>query len=273
VEFQTMPMPWPATEADPQPDVRAGLEEAGFRLLGAQVRVLPTDAQVAALAADYTPADGAELLRNDGPAQVMAAPDGSAFVRMAWFWSGTYAEMSTVRPCGRVVTTALDWGVDPAWPRALRRSYTASTDSRREQVLWWAPSASLRIVRGGAAELWAAHRQHVAEVHQDADPLPVHARLEDAVVMYDAAQACRTRSAARSRLLAVGAALLVGVVLMALVAMLQVVLRPAPGWALLLAVPPALAVLLLHRPLWLRLRHWRRLHPLLRVPVPSAPAS
>jgi hypothetical protein len=269
VETRTAPAPWPAVEPDPQPDVRRGLEEAGFRLLGAAVRVLPTDAQVAALAADYAPADGAELLRNDGPAQVMAAPDGSAFVRMAWFWSGTYAEMSTVLPSGRVVTTAIDWGVDPAWPRALSRRYAATTDSRREQVLWWAPSASLRIVRGGAAELWEAHRGHVAQVHRDGVALPAHARLEDAVVMYDAAQACRMRSAARSRLLAVVTSLLAGVVLMVLLVALQVLLRPPAGWALLLAVPPALLVLVLHQPVWLRLRHWRRLHPVLRAPVPG----
>jgi hypothetical protein len=177
--------------------------------------------------------------------------------------------MSTVLPGGGVVTTALDWGVDPAWPRALSRGYAATTDSRREQLLWWAPSVSLRIVRGDAAELWDAHREHVAEVHRDAGPLPVHARLEDAVAVYDAAQACRMKSAARSRLLAVVASLLAGAVLMVLLGALQVVLRPPAGWALLLAVPPALLVLALHRPLWLRLRHWARLHPVLRVRPPA----
>ena len=269
MKSQTAPAPWPSAEPDPQPEVRAGLEEAGFRLLGAAVRVLPTDAQVAALAAGYAPADGAELLRGDRPAQVMAAPDGSAFVRMAWFWSGTYAEMSTVLPSGRVVTTALDWGVDPAWPRASSRRYAATTDSRREQVLWWAPSASLRIVRGGAAELWDAHREHVAEAHRDAAALPVHARLEDALAMYDAAQDCRMRAAGRSRLLAATASLLAGAVLLVV---LQVVLRPTLGWALLLGVPATVLALAVHQPLWLRLRHWRRLHPVLRVGPPAPEA-
>jgi hypothetical protein len=262
VEFQTAPAPWPVDEPDPQPDVRAGLEAAGFRLLGAAVRVLPTDAQVAAIAADYTPADGEELLRGDRPAQVMAAPDGSAFVRLAWFWSGTYAEMTTVLPGGGVVTTAIDWGVDPAWPRVLRKRYAATTDSRREQVLWWASSTSLRIVRGDATELWDAHRAHVADVHPETAHLPAHARLEDAVATYDAAQACRMRAAGRSRLLAAAASLLAGAVLLVV---LQVVLRPTLGWALLLGVPATVLALAVHQPLWLRLRHWRRLHPVLRV--------
>jgi hypothetical protein len=269
VRFQTAPAPWPPDEVDPQPDLRAGLEAHGFRLLGAAVRVLPTDAEVTAIAADYTPADRDQLLRGDRPAQVMAAPDGTAFVRLAWFWSGTYAELSTVLPCGRVVTTALDWGVDPAWPRVLRKRYDATTDRRREQVLWWASSRSLRIVDGDAAALWDAHREHVADVHRDAAALPVHARLEDAVATYDAAQACRMRAAGRSRLLAAAASLLAGAVL--LIA-LQVVLRPTLGWALLLGVPATILALAVHQPLWLRLRHWRRLHPLLRVRPPVAGA-
>ena len=269
MRFQTAPAPWPPDEVDPQPDLRAGLEAAGFRLLGAAVRVLPTDAEVAAMAADYTPAERAQFLRGDRPAQVLAAPDGTAFVRLDWFWSGTYAEMSTVLPGGGVVTTALDWGVDPAWPRVLSKRYAATTDRRREQVLWWASSRSLRIVDGDAADLWAAHQEHVADVHRGAGALPAHARLEDAVAMHDAAQACRMRAAGRSRLLAAAASLLAGAVLLVV---LQAVLRPTLGWALLLGVPATVLVLAVHQPLWLRLRHWRRLHPVLRVRPPAPEA-
>jgi hypothetical protein len=245
--------------------LRAGLEALGFRLLGAAVRVLPTDADAVALAAKYEPADGEAMLRGDRLAQVMVAPDGTAFVRMAWFWAGTYAEVSTVLPDGRVVTTALDWGIDPAWPRRMRRQFEATTDRRREQELWWAPSTSLRLVEGGAAELWAAHRAHVAAVH-GAAAVPVHARLADAVGVYDAAQACRMRAVVRSSRLAAVVALVIGAVL--LVAS-HAILRPTFGWGLLLGMPATLLVLAVFQPLWLRCRHRRWLYPVLRAPVPG----
>lgn len=201
---------------------------------------------------------------------MLAAPDETAFVRLAWFWAGRYAEMSTVLPDGRLVTTSTDWGIDPAWPRQIRRWYAATTDRHREQSLWLSPSCSARIVDGPAAELWSAHRAHVVDLSGDGAAPSGHRTLEDAIAVYDAGQTSRMRSNARAQRLSQLAGFLVAC---ALLVPLTVMLRP--GFATSVAMIGAgwLLWVVVQKQLWLRARHWRWLRPRFRAPVPQAGAS
>src|SRR5690606_10262700 len=120
------------------------------RMLGAQVVTMPPS-ELAKLVDGYAPEHHETFLRwISVPAQVLAAPDGSAFARLSWFWWGRNAELSTVLPDGQLVTTVTAWGVDPPWPRKIQRAYARTTDRLREQVLDHADAASLRIVDGDA---------------------------------------------------------------------------------------------------------------------------
>lgn len=262
-------MPWPDAEPDPQPELRAGFEALGFRVLGAAMRVFPTEAQLERLAAGYVKVDR-ELFREWGgrPYQVLAAPDGTAFVRLGWFWSGRYAEFSTVLPDGRLVTTLTDWGVDPAWPRQIRRWYAATTDRHSEQHLWCAPSASARVVDGSAADLWSAHRAQVADVQGGAAP-SWHHGLVDALALYDAAQSSRNRSARRARLLA---GLLGFLVALVPVVALSAVLLPGFAASVVLGLVGWVVCVVAQKQLWLRARHWLWLHPRFIAPVPQPAA-
>lgn len=270
MKFQHAPAPWPPAEPDPQPELRAGFEALGFRVLGAAMRVFPTDAQFERLAAGYVQGDR-ELFREWGgrPYQVLAAPDGTAFVRLAWFWTGRYAEVSTVLPDGRLVTTSTDWGIDPAWPRQIRRWYAATTDRHREQQLWGSPSCSAKVVDGTPGDVWSAHRAQVADVQGGAAP-SWHHRLVDALALYDAAQASRNRSARRVRLLAGLFGFLVALVP---VVALAAVLLPGFGASVVLGLVGYVVCVVAQKQLWLRARHLLWLHPRFIAPVPQPAAD
>jgi hypothetical protein len=266
------PAPWPDAEPDPQPGFRAGFEAEGFRLLGAEVLVRPAGAELARLAAGYAPDDRRQFVANgQRPAQVLASPDGTAFVRLGWFWSMRWAEVTTVLADGGLVTTAADWGGDPAWPRTIRRWYSRTTDRRREQVLWAAPSRSARVVDGDADRIWAEHRAHVRDVAGPDADLPPHVDLASAVAVHDAAQECRIRMAGRAQVLSWLAGLLVAVGLVSTVPALTLAQR-GPSWQAGVALVLVGYVVwnAVQKQVWLRARHWRRLCPRLRAPLPAS---
>jgi hypothetical protein len=252
--------------------LRAGFEAAGFRLLGAAVLVRPTGAEVRRLAAGYAPGDREEFRTHAArPAQVLASPDGTAFVLLAWFWSMPWAEVTTVLPDGGLVTTQADWGADPAWPRNVRRWYAATTDRRREQLLWAAPSRSVRVVDGDADRLWAVHRDHVREVAGRTDDVPPHRDLASAVALHDAAQACRQRLAARAQVVAWVAGLLVAVGLVAPASAFSLA-QGGPSWqvGVILVLSGWVVWNTVQKHAWLRARHWRWLRRRLRAPLPAS---
>ncbi|MGD8200792.1 hypothetical protein ACQE98_09025 [Ornithinimicrobium sp. W1679] len=259
--------PWPEDEPDPQPQLRAGLEALGFRLLGAQVLTDPE--AVVTLAEDYPADQGAELIEHGvRPAQVLRAPDGSAFARLAWFWSGTYGELTTVLVDGDVVTTVTDWNVDPPWPSAVAASYDRTTDRRQEQEQYFAQSRSVRIVDGDAAALWAEHERHVASLAPLRTLVPRHTSLQDAVAVYTYAQQARERRNLRSRLMALAlwAVLLLGAWLV-----LDLATPLNLAAKLLVVVVLAVGVGVVHPYVWVRLRHRPGPGPRHGAPVPSGP--
>jgi hypothetical protein len=281
MEFASAPAPWPETAPEPQPELRAELEELGFRMLGAQA-VTMDPADVAELVDDYAVEHHETFLQWAlVPAQIFAAPDGSAFARLSWFWSGRQAELSTVLPDGQLVTTVTAWGVDPPWPRTIERAYARTTDRHLEQALHFSDAASLRIIDGDAAELWSTHRAFVASIVPEAGRLPGHTVLEDAVRLYQHSQEVRERLARR----AVIASWLVWVVCVLAVvgayavlqatvlppAVLDAVLHPAVVVGIVVAafVLGRVAV----RSIALRARHWWWLRPSVAAPVPGSPWS
>ena len=271
MKFHHTPGPWPAEEPEPQAEFHAGFEDLGFRLLGAAMRVEPTDAQVAQLAAGYAQDDREQFLAWAGrPNQVLAAPDGTAFVRLGWFWSGDYAEVVTVLPDGTMVTTTAEWGIDPAWPKQIRRWYAATTDRLREQELWSSPSSSSKVVAGTAADLWSAHRAHVLRFRGGEKPVTAHDQLPDAIAVFDATQACRQRSAGRATLVA---AIVSFVLVATYLLVMNIAFRPSNVGHVLLVASGVVLVVVTQKQLWLRFRHWRWLRPRFRAPVPMGSAA
>ena len=278
MEFTSAAGPWPESAPEPQPELRAGLESLGFQLLGAQVVTMPPS-ELAKLVDGYAPEHHETFLQwISVPAQVLAAPDGSAFARLSWFWWGRNAELSTVLPDGQLVTTVTAWGVDPPWPRKIQRAYARTTDRLREQVLDHADAASLRIVDGDAAELWTAHRDFVASVVPDTSRLPPHTDLTDAVELYQASHDFRARLAERAVLVAWPIWMALLAVLGGVFALLHLTVLPPQVFDLVthpagLAVVAALAVLGTSpalRAIALRTRHWP-VRGRFRAPVPRVP--
>lgn len=115
--------PWPDTEPDAQPGIRAELEALGFALLGGCFIVGPGRDEILRIADSYLPEmrpQAREWL--DRPGQVFGSPDRSAFVKVVWFFGCPYAEFSTVLHDGRLVQTEVAWGADPWWPAGRQRA-------------------------------------------------------------------------------------------------------------------------------------------------------
>ena len=261
--FDYVGVPWPGGAPDPQPGTRVGLEALGFRLLGGCSLTADGVRQVDAMAASYGEHREEFAAWGRQPGQVFVAPDGTAYVQLAWLWDCRYAVFTSVLADGSLVQTCTSWDADPRWPTTLARHYARLTDRRTEQlVLTTDPRAA--VVEGEVEAVWAAHRARLAAAPvASAD----HTSLEDFVELYAAESRARATWAQRSRVLAFVSAFLV--LLVPYVA-LAVALGEQPWWVdagLVLAAGAAVTVLYLR--LWLRMRTWRRLRPRFRAPVPG----
>jgi hypothetical protein len=265
VAFDYVAVPWPADAPDPQPAVRQELEDRGFRLLGGCALAAPGLAAVERMAGAYDQAVGDEFARQARlPSQVLAAPDGSAFVQLAWLFGCRYAVFSTVLADGRLLQTCLDWEADPAWPRALARHYR-TTDRRTEQLVL-ATDRDATVVEGGAGRAWETHRERVADPGLQ---MREHARLEDFVGLYAAESRARSTWNRRVRVVSFLIAFLVVLVPFQV---FTVVVGSQPWWvdAAAVGVAGVLAVWL-YLVVWLRVRTVRWLRPPFLAPAPAGP--
>lgn len=262
--FEYVAVPWPAHVEDPQPGLRRSLEAAGFTLLGGCALTDAGRRSVGTIAASYGGEHAGTFARRAAePSQVLASPDGTAFVVLAWLWECRYATFTTVLADGRLLQTSVDWEADPVWPQALAAHYHRTTDRHTEQLVL-ATDLGTRIVAGGVEEAWEQHRARVAAAP---GPVPDHTSLTDLV------RICTAESAARStwvRRVQVASGLLTFLVLLVPYVAASRLLGHQPWWidAALIGVFAGLFVILNTR-VWLRVRRWRRLRPAFRAPVPS----
>lgn len=266
--FDYVAVPWPDDAPDPQPEMRAGLEAMGFRLLGGCSLTGHGLEQVDAMAAAYGPEHREEFAaRGRQPGQVFAAPDGTAYVQLAWLWACRYGMFTSVLADGSLVQTCTSWDADPRWPTSLAKHYAGTTDRRTEQlVLATDPDAT--VVEGDVQRVWAAHQDRLAAVP---GTFPDHTSLPDFVDVYAAESRNRAAWARRIRVLAFLSAFAITFVPYLLI---TVALGDQPWWVDGGVVLTAgLATISLYLPLWLRLRTWRRLRPHFLAPVPATRAT
>jgi hypothetical protein len=260
--FEYVAAPWRADAADPQPEMRTALEAEGFRLLGGCALTEAGVRTVAAIAPSYGPDHGKEFARwGAEPGQVLAAPDGTAFVLLAWLWDCRYATFTTVLDDGTVLQTLTEWGADPVWPTALAGQYEIS-DRRTEQLVL-ATDQHARVVEGGVERAWRAHGERLLP---HAGSIPDHVALEDFVAIWAAESRARATWSRRVQLVA-------GLItfLMLLVPFLAASLLLAQSWWVQMGLVVAASLLFpwSFRRVWLRVRRWRGLRPPFRGPVPG----
>ena len=238
------------------PEWVVALEDVGFVRLG-RVQGGVDPGGIEALAADYDPEAREQMLTAARiPTMVLAAPDGSAFADVDWFWGGPSVRIRTLTTDGRLVATHRAWEHPPAWPVSLR-SVERYRNLALEQRLSAARGRSLEVLAGAdAATLWERHRAHLARrriVPEPHDTLAGYIRLAERAFEHELRSADRARPAMYAAL-----ALLLGVFLL----LVPLLVPPArTPWGLvvvvLLAVPLGLAA---PRPLvaWVRYLRWIR---------------
>lgn len=260
----------PATQAEvaqgPElfPPVAEALEGIGFERAGAVVEDLPPGG-LDDLVEGYEPDAVAGLRRWTGvPSTALASPDGTTFALIGWFWDTPVIELTSILADGRPVSTRSPWQVDPPWPVAIQR-YWKFTDRRTEQLHDDLPGRSIQIVDSvDPADLWAAHRGHLARVGGFPTPITV----ESYCSMRNVAHDVLWRNTSRMNRVATGLMLAAAVVAFVLALVIDVV---TDAWWLGLAI--GLLVLVLLVPVATRLawavRHLRRL----RLPYPLPPPA
>jgi hypothetical protein len=218
------------------------------------------------MAGSYGPERAAEFRRWAAqPGQVLAAPDGTAFVHLAWLWDCRYATFTTVLADGALVQTLHAWGADPVWPMRLAARY-AATDRLTEQLVM-ATDPDAEVVEGGIAEVCAAHRRRVSAAGV---PVTDHSSAADFVAVYEGES--RVRSAWGRRMQVAAAVLGFLVVLVPFLAV-SVALGQAPWWVdLTVLFVAGLAFREVFLRLWVRARRWRWLRPSFCAPLPGTPA-
>lgn len=238
------------------PEWVVAFENLGFVPLG-RVQGVVDPGGIEALAADYAPEDRAQLIAAEAvPTMVMAAPDGSAFADVDWFWSGPSVRIRTLTTDGRLLATDRAWEHMPAWPVALR-SAARYRSLAQEQRLPAARGRSLEVVAGAdAATLWERHRAHLAR--RNAAP-EAHDTLAGYIRLAERAFEHEQHSADRSRTATVTALVLVLVAYFTLVPLLVPQARTAWGVVALL-LGGALLAFAIPRPLvaWVRYLRWIR---------------
>jgi hypothetical protein len=207
------------------PEWVVALENLGFVRLGRVQTVLHPDG-IEGLAGDYEPDDRDRLIAAEQvPTVVLAAPDGSAFADVDWFWGGPSVRIRTLSTDGRLVSTHRAWEFMPAWPVKLQRA-TRFRTLMGEQRLSEARGRSLEIVRDAdAATLWEAHRAHLTRVRATPEP---HDTVAGYIRLSERAIEHELRSAERMPV----ASLAVEVAVLAVLLTLALVLVPAASSAL-----------------------------------------
>lgn len=260
--FDYAAVPWDPQATDPQPQLRAELEAEGFRLVGGCALAAAESSSVARMADTYGPEHAADFARWAArPSQVFVAPDRTAYAQLDWMWDCRYAVLTTVLADGTIVQTLHAWGADPVWPKRLAARYGA-TDRLTEQLAM-ATDPGARVVEGGIAATWAAHRRRVSEMGA---PVADHSSVADFVAVYEAESRARS---VWSRRVQVAAGVLAFLLVLVPFLAVSVALGEQPWWvdvAVLLAAGLAFRETFLR--LWMRARRWRRLRPAFRAPVP-----
>ena len=255
-----MPVPWPDTAVDPQPELRQELEGLGFTLLGGCGIGESGLAEVVRTAPSFGDRADEFARRAQQPGQVFAAPDGTAFAQLAWLWECRYAAITTVRADGTVIQTVTAWGADPAWPTTLA-PYYRWTDRRTEQLVLTTDDDAQVV--DGLGPAWASHQHRVAA----AGPVRRHTRLEDFVTLWTAASRARSAWSTRIQLASAVVALAVVAVVVVLVFALA---GPQPLWVDVgVGLLAAVAVLPVYVRTWMRARRGRWLRSRFRAPAPA----
>ena len=255
----------------PFPEIVEALEDLGFQQVGRiEAAVVPGGVDV--LAKGYPPGQR-ELFKEHAPipSDVLVAPDGSAFVDVAWFWGWPSVRFRSLTMTGAMVETVRRWDAMPPWPRSMGRSYRYAS-VEQEMTRSATGDRSILAADGSPAELWEAHRAHLAAYEKQGGAPVRHESLESALWLtrraYEHDDAVVTRANRAVTLLTVLVCLLVGAatapVLDGLLSSL--VVGPMVVGAVVLVVAP-----------WAQIRLWylRWIRPsfrdtVVRSPTPSA---
>lgn len=263
MRFDYIATPWPPDAPDPQPQLRAELEDVGFRVLGGCSLAPGSLRAVDTIARQYGERADEFVQWAAVPGQVLASPDGTTFAHLAWLWDCRYATLTTVLADGSLVQTTADWEGQPPRPTALP-DHVGTLDPSTEQ-LSMTSDPHTEIVPGTGHDLWAAHRARLDRLSPT--DVPTHSDLGDFVAVYAAES--RARSRWSGRLQVVGFLLAFGTVLLPFLAV-SWFLGPRPWWVDASTVVAAgLVTLSLFRRYWLRARRSPGLRSDVRVPVPG----
>lgn len=172
------------------PDLVRGFEDLGFVRLGRMARVSVPGLHVQAK--HYPePHRRTFIEMKTIPLTVLAAPDGSAFVLVDWWWGMPEVRVRTALTTGAVVETRRTWDAPPVWP-SIEAKVSKTYVLHEEQCQWAARGRDIRVAGGGPAELWHAHQVHVAaylathhgmpDAHRE---MPQAVKLSDRVAIHD----------------------------------------------------------------------------------------
>lgn len=237
------------------PEWVVALENLGFVRLG---RVLGdvVPGGIEALAADYEPVLRDQMIAaQQVPTVVLAAPDGSAFADVDWFWGGPSVRIRTLTTDGRLVSTHRAWEYMPAWPTSLR-SAARFRRLAQEERLSAARGRSLEVVvDADASELWQRHGAHLAR--QGATPEP-HDSLAGYIRLAERALEHEQRSAERARPAAATALVMLVVLFLTIVPLLVPAARSPWGVVGLLVGCAVLVWAARPVAVWVRYVRWIR---------------
>lgn len=231
------------------PEIVEALEDLGFRRVGRIGAVVPGG--VDTLAKGYPPGRR-ELFTEHAPipSDVLRAPDGSAFVDVAWFWGWPSVRFRSLLTTGALVETVRRWDGMPPWPRSMARCYRYA-DVEHEMTRSATSDRSILAADGSPAELWEAHREHVAAYEKQGGAPVRHESLESALWLtrraYEHDDAVVTRANRAVTILVVLVSLLAG-------AATDPVLEGPPSYLVL--GPMAMVALVLLVAPWAQIRLW-----------------
>lgn len=163
------------------PEIVAAFEALGFARLGGVHLVFADDTELDELVRSHPPEVQDEFrLSAETPETVLAAPDGTAFVGVDWFYRQPSIRLRSLLADGRLVETQLGWEHLPV-PVVEMAPYVRYLRLRPEQDRS-ARGRHFAIVPGAGPEaLWEAHRAALARA--GVTPV-VHASLEHAVALW-----------------------------------------------------------------------------------------
>lgn len=146
------------------PEIVAELLDLGFEKVG-RVLAEPTEGTYEDIVATYDPSQARDFLDHcDVPATVLRAPDGTAFVDIAWFWDSPSVRFRTELADGAVAETHRRWTFRPGLPLILEEHWT-NFDIDADMMKRSTPGtgrSTVVIKTNSARDQWALHREHVA---------------------------------------------------------------------------------------------------------------